>query len=149
MKRNGIWIIIIIILIAVFWYYCDSQKKKFEDEKAQAIAEAVAEALENERSKQNVHEPPVRTKIVYVEKEAEKPKTEKVPNVFTDDRDGKQYKFIEVDDHRWMELSDEHKEAEVGCTYPCPNNVGGRCGTEYLYHPRLLHHPFDGKNRIK
>jgi len=103
MKKSGIWIVIIAVLIAIFWYYCDSQMKKLEKEKELAIAEAVADALENARSKGVTKDPPVRTKIVYVEKETPKEKAPKKPsNAFTDARDGQQYKFIEVEGLLWM-----------------------------------------------
>jgi len=108
MKRNGLWILVIIILIAIFWYYCDNQRKKFEAEKEEAIAAAVDEALEAERAYQSVHEPPVRTKVIFVEKEASEKKSseqstpEKEPNTFTDERDGQQYSYITVNGTQWM-----------------------------------------------
>ncbi|MEJ2596205.1 MAG: FISUMP domain-containing protein [bacterium] len=105
MKRNGLWILIIIILIAIFWYYCDSQRKKFETEKQAAIAEAIDSTRKADESKRTVHEPDVRTKIVYVEKEAEQKapeKPKKEPDTFTDARDGQQYHYIDVDGTKWM-----------------------------------------------
>jgi uncharacterized protein (TIGR02145 family) len=118
MKRSGIWIIILIILIAIFWWYCDSQKKKLEKEKEVAVAEAVDSALAAYESYQNVHEPPVRTKIVFVEKEAPKEKKKapaKPANIFTDDRDGKQYKYMENEDHRWMAQNLDYASEDSWC----------------------------------
>lgn len=31
----------------------------------------------------------------------------------------------------------------------CPNNEGGLCRTVYLIYPKILIHPFDGKNEVK
>ena len=105
MKRSIICILIIVILGIVLWYYFDGKMKKLEAERDAAIELAVVEAIELNKSKGVAKEPPVRTMIVYVEKEAparepEKPKT--APDMFTDERDGKQYKFVEVDDMTWM-----------------------------------------------
>lgn len=109
MKRNGIWILIIIILIALFWYYCDSQSKKMMDDRNKAIAEAVDSALKAAEANRSVHEPHVRTRIVYVEKEVPAKKAEaskeepaKKANVFTDDRDGQEYSYIDVGGTQWM-----------------------------------------------
>ena len=105
MKRSIICILIIVILGVVLWYYFDGKIKKLEAERDAAIELAVAEAIELNKSKGVAKEPPVRTKIVYVEKEvpAKEPKQpKKDPDMFTDERDGKQYKFVEVDDMTWM-----------------------------------------------
>lgn len=104
MKRSIICIIIILILGFVLWYYFDGKLKQVEAERDAAIELAIAEAIENSRSRGVAKEPPVRTKIVYVEKEAPKKvapkKTE--ANTFIDERDGNQYQYIEVDDMIWM-----------------------------------------------
>ena len=104
MKRNGIWIIIFILFIALFWYYCDNQKKKFKMEKEIAISEAVENAIEFEKSRGVAKEPPVKTKIIYVEKETQKVDipTKKDPTIFTDDRDGQSYHFVEIEGVLWM-----------------------------------------------
>lgn len=118
MKRNIVWIIIIAVLIAIFWYFCESQKKQLQEENELAIAEAVAEALENARSRGVAKEPPVRTKIVYVEKEAPKEKKKaagKVDNMFTDERDGNQYKFIEIEEQLWMAQNLDFESSDSWC----------------------------------
>ena len=102
MKRSIICILIIIILGVVLWYYFDGKIKKLEAERDAAIELAVAEAIELNKSKGVAKEPPVRTKIVYVEKEVPAKKPKSAPDMFTDERDGKQYKFVEVDDMTWM-----------------------------------------------
>ena len=105
MKRSIICIIIIILVALGLWYYFDGKIKQLETERDAAIELAIAEALENAKSRGVAKEPPVRTKIVYVEKEVPakepaKPKAD--PNVFVDSRDGKQYKFIDVNGTVWM-----------------------------------------------
>jgi len=103
MKKSGIWIVIIIILIAIFWYYCDSQAKKYKKEKELAVTEAVTKALDSVKEYHSVEVPPVKTIVIYKEKEVKKEKKAPKPeNVFTDKRDSKQYKFIEVEGLLWM-----------------------------------------------
>ncbi len=107
MKKSGIWIIIIIILIAIFWYYCDTQKKEFELEKKLAVTEAVSNAVDSLKEHRSIETPPVKTIVIYKEAKEVKKKEEpkKIPvaeNVFTDERDGQQYKYIEVEGLLWM-----------------------------------------------
>lgn len=120
MKRSIICIIIILILGFGLWYYFDGKLKQVEAERDAAIELAIEEAIENSRSRGVVKDPPVRTKIVYVEKEVpakEKaaPAPKKDPNVFTDERDGKQYKFIEVDGMTWMADNLNYESEESYC----------------------------------
>ena len=109
MKRSIICIIIIVLFGLLFWYYFAKQVRDLEAqiveltmERDAAIDLAIAEALLLAESKGVAKEPPVRTKIVYVEKEAPLKKPKPVKDMFTDSRDGQQYKYVEVNDKRWM-----------------------------------------------
>jgi len=105
MKRNGFWIIVILLLLVAFYFYMNTECEKKELDNQAAIAAAVAHALDSVESHRTLQAPPERTHIVYIEKEA--PKEQKVvepkkENMFTDERDGQQYKFIKVNDLFWM-----------------------------------------------
>ena len=88
----------------LFDYFSHPPKqKKFKKEKKLAITEAVAQAVDSVNEYNSVEIPRVRTKIIY--REVEKSKKQEAPkegNVFTDKRDGHQYKYIEVEGMRRM-----------------------------------------------
>jgi uncharacterized protein (TIGR02145 family) len=109
MKRSLVCIIIIILVALALWFYFANRISNLESQLAEVTAErdaaielAVAEALELSKSRGVAKEPPVKTKIVYVEKEAPPKKAMPAKNTFTDERDGQQYKYIEVDNMVWM-----------------------------------------------
>ena len=68
MKQSGICILVIILLLAGFWFYMDNQCSKLQNEQDEAIAAAVATAIDSVKSHRALNPPPVRTHIVYVEK---------------------------------------------------------------------------------
>lgn len=104
MKKSIICIIIILILGLAMWFYFDGKIKTLEAERDAAIELAISEALELNRSRGVKKEPPVKTKIIYIEKKTTKEAspTKPVSNTFTDNRDGKVYNYIEVEDKLWM-----------------------------------------------
>jgi len=103
MKQFGICILVIILLLAGFWFYMDNQCSKLQNEQDEAIAAAVATAIDSVKSHRALNPPPVRTHIVYVEKPASTKKVDKTkPNVFTDARDSQEYSFIDVGGTLWM-----------------------------------------------
>ena len=124
MKRSIICILLIIIVGLILWFYFDNEIKKIKAERDAAIELAVQEELENYKLKSALLDPPVRTKIVYVEKEAqEKPKKEKLPpNTFIDERDGQEYKYVEFDDLLWMDENLNFVSSNSWCYDNNPEN---------------------------
>jgi len=107
MRKTIFFIILLLVLVAACVYYNCMQREKFEQEKKEAVAAAVAHTLDSinqhkalEPPKQEVvtHEPvsppsPPEKKVIT------KPETE--PNVFVDERDGQEYRIFESGDGNW------------------------------------------------
>ncbi len=108
MKKTIIFIVIILLLIAGCVYYSCMQREKFEQEKKEAVAEAVQHAIDSlklcqvlEVPKQEVtaHKPPPPPPPKAKKEPAEVPVE---PDMLTDERDGQQYNIFEVDGDWWM-----------------------------------------------
>ena len=50
MKQFGICILVIILLLVGFWFYMDNQCRKLQNEQDEAIAAAVATAIDSVKS---------------------------------------------------------------------------------------------------
>jgi uncharacterized protein (TIGR02145 family) len=133
MKQFGICILIIILLLAGFWFYMDNKCSKLQNEKDEAIAAAVASAIDSVKSHRALNPPPVRTHIVYVEKPAPKKKVDKTKrNVFTDTRDNQEYSFIDVDGTLWMADNLNYKSDDSYC-YDAENAKCDNFGRLYTW----------------
>jgi len=109
MKKTIVFIILLLLLIAACVYYNCMQQEKFEQEKKDAVALAVQNAIDsmNQRGalevpKQQVkaHKPPPPPPPPKEEPVVEPEETD--PNVFIDERDGQEYKTFESDGLVWM-----------------------------------------------
>ncbi len=110
MKKTIVFLIIIILLIAACLYYNCMQREKFEQERNEAVALAVQNAidsmnqhaaLEAPRPTVAMHTPPPPSPP---KEEVKKQEPEKIaePDVFIDPRDGQQYKIFEANGLWWM-----------------------------------------------
>ncbi len=108
MKKTIVFIIILLIMIAACVYYNCMQQRNFEQEKDEAVAAAVQEAIDfmNQRHALDVplqsvqaHKPPP-----PVDMPAKEPAKEvaKNANLMLDARDGQEYKIFDANGIWWM-----------------------------------------------
>jgi uncharacterized protein (TIGR02145 family) len=107
MKTFVTVIIVIILMLLGFWLYLGHECAEKDEANRLAMNEAVDRAVNHAIDSVNLHhalnQPEQRTHIFpKKEKKATAPAKKKPGNVFVDERDGQQYKTIEVDGRTWM-----------------------------------------------
>lgn len=97
-------LIVIVLMLIGFWYYMGNRCSEVESSNQLAIKAAVQDAIDSMNMHYALREPVERTHVFpKKEKKISPPKTTKPPsNVFVDQRDGQEYKTVEIAGETWM-----------------------------------------------
>jgi len=107
MKKTIIFIVILLLLAAACAYYNCMQREKYEQEKNEAVAAAVAHVIDS-INQHKALEPPKQQVVAHKPvppppppKKKVTPKPDPEPNMLVDERDGQEYKIFESGDGSW------------------------------------------------
>jgi len=95
-------IVVIFLMLLGFWFYLDHKCTENVKANQLAIENAVEHAIDSVNRHNVLNHPIQRTHVFPVKEKKAAPAEKKPGNVFVDDRDGQQYKTIEVAGRVWM-----------------------------------------------
>jgi uncharacterized protein (TIGR02145 family) len=109
-------IIVIILMLLGFWFYLGHTCAEKDEANRLALNKAVNHAVDSVNMHNALNQPIQRTHIFLAkEKKATLPNEKKPVDVFVDQRDGQQYKTVEINGKTWMEQNLNFKTDNSFC----------------------------------